>query len=138
MKSGLETINFVLCFMKLWTDENHESSSMFSCIFIFHISHSFNFSISKHSAIPRRFLWFFLPRSLTFSIYFVQVRWDDENVVDSNRHNRVSAWEIEPNRSSSPKSHLISGSKRSRVITPSINADYPHTSNLVTNQILLF
>ncbi|XP_020575216.1 auxin response factor 3-like isoform X2 [Phalaenopsis equestris] len=58
----------------------------------------------------------------------LEVRWDDVNVVNKNRHNRVSPWEIERSGSfSSPNSLLTSGSKRSRVIPPSINADYPLT-----------
>lgn len=56
----------------------------------------------------------------------IVVRWDDENVVDNIRHNRVSPWEIEPTGSfSGPNSLLMSASKRSRVVFPSTNADYP-------------
>ncbi|GMI91567.1 ETTIN, AUXIN RESPONSE TRANSCRIPTION FACTOR 3 [Hibiscus trionum] len=45
------------------------------------------------------------------------VRWDD---IDSQRHNRVSPWEIEPSGSASNSNSLLSpGSKRNRVGVPS-------------------
>ncbi|XP_010260358.1 PREDICTED: auxin response factor 3-like [Nelumbo nucifera] len=52
------------------------------------------------------------------------VRWD--NVVETNRHNRVSPWEIEPSGSVSASSSLSApGSKRTRMTLPSAMPDFP-------------
>lgn len=62
--------------------------------------------------------------ALFFNTYLIalsgllsQVRWDD---IDTNRHSRVSPWEIEPSGSVSSSNSLLSPvSKRNRVGLPS-------------------
>lgn len=54
---------------------------------------------------------------------FLQVRWDD---VESNRHTRVSPWEIEPSGPLSGSNNLItSGLKRTRIGLPSGKPEFP-------------
>ena len=54
---------------------------------------------------------------------FWQVRWDD---VESNRHTRVSPWEIEPSGSVCGSNNLItSGLKRTRIGLPSGKPEFP-------------
>ncbi|KAE8707555.1 hypothetical protein F3Y22_tig00110383pilonHSYRG00202 [Hibiscus syriacus] len=50
-----------------------------------------------------------------YGLHICKVRWDD---IDTERHNRVSRWEIEPSLSSS-NNFLSPGSKRNRVGMPS-------------------
>lgn len=51
------------------------------------------------------------------------MRWDD---VESNRHTRVSPWEIEPSGSVSGSNGLItSGLKRTRIGLPSAKPEFP-------------
>lgn len=53
----------------------------------------------------------------------LQVRWGD---VDSNRHGRVSPWEIEPSGSvSSSTSIMAPGLKRTRIGLSPAQAEFP-------------
>lgn len=53
----------------------------------------------------------------------MQVRWDD---VDTNRHGRVSPWEIEPSGSvPSSASFMVPGLKRSRMGLSSAKPEFP-------------
>lgn len=58
-----------------------------------------------------------------FSNIFLQVRWDD---VDTNRHGRVSPWEIEPYGSvSSSTSFMAPGLKRAKMGLSSAKPEFP-------------
>lgn len=71
-----------------------------------------------------------------FSGSILQVRWDD---IDSNRHGRVSPWEIEPSGSvSSSASIMAPGLKRSRIGLSSAKAEFPVPSMITKLHFCFF